>query len=135
MKFELKQFMGRKLVYHSIFTFTEEQRDAYLEEVIADQKMGGHEWFAIEGELEEATFLAIGKRAGYKQLHCGNWTDENVEKYIRSYPDIALAASLGSRMYSTVRPDDINFRLPKEVHEENLNFDLQQFSWKCVRIE
>ncbi len=135
MKFELKQFMGRKVVYHSIFSFTEEQRDEYLQRVLADQDQGGHTWYAMEGELEEATKLAIGKRAAYKQLPLGNWNDETLKKYINDYPDIALAASLGSCMYSTARPEDVEFRLPKDVVEENLNYDLQQFSWKCKRIE
>lgn len=135
MKFELKKFIGKKVVYHSIFSFEEEQRKTYLDEVIKDQvESSGTHWYALEGELEEAAARTFGRKKSYAMLP-DDWNDDSVTEFINKYPDIALAAALASRCYSVSHDPDIEFRLPEGATEDCMHSDLENYSWKCDRIE
>lgn len=132
-KFELKAFIGKSLVYRSIFSFTPEQERIYLEEILTEKNYGRQ---MMDAEFESTTALFIGLKK-FEREFSEKWSRMSLEEYVKNYPDIAIATALASCMYEIGWPnsDDVQFGLPKTIIHEEFTNRLDSYSWKCKRIE
>ncbi len=132
-KFELIIKMGRKKIYHSIFSFTPEQEEQHLTSI-------GNE----PNEFFESILREIG--GGLKEFKNLDrdksdkiFSVENLKSLSSEYPDVVIRAAIESEIYEISDwfrdvADTTVISCPEGVSEEVLCNELQNYSWECKRI-
>jgi hypothetical protein len=132
-KYELKVKFGRKLMYHQVFEFIENEQQAYLHKIV--ERFTGNE---IGGELEDVLCRHFGRRWYFKEFRSFpnplSIYKREIKELAEKYPDMLVAAVLQYECYNAFGFTASNFP-PVVCNKAEVLVDATEtFSYECKII-
>jgi len=129
-KYELKVKFGRKLMYHQIFEFTENEQQAYLNKIV--ERFTGDK---IGGELEDVFCRHLGNKWYFKEFRSFpdplSVYEKEIKELAEKYPDMLVAAVLQYECYDAFGFTASDFPTIVCNKDEVLVDATETFSYMC----
>ena len=140
-KFALKVRIGRNVIFHKIFEFTEQEKQDYLKKII-ERGPGGTTGNLLHGEIEVALIKKLGSKYYHKefpgpldnQRSLSSRIDKGLEEFAEKYPDILIAAVIQEHCYNLISLDFDDLPTPCQK-TESLVDKTNDFAWDCEIID
>lgn len=130
-KYELKVRFGRKVMYHHIFEFTEDEQQSYLQKIV---ETGGCTGNLLSSELEDVLCRHMGEKWYFKEypslpdplsLH-----ERGLKELAEKHPDMLVAAALQEQCYNSFSYGASDF--PTVCNKNEVLVDATEtFSYRC----
>ncbi len=136
-KFQLTIVIGKKIIYQTIFSFTEDQEKEYLKSIQNNPN----------DYLKEEIKIVLGNKIGNKKMskQLDEWGEDFATGCAKEFTDVLISANIracvfDSDLFSSFVPhvDGIEhevFGFPNGVAENCCISELENYTWTCKRIE
>lgn len=131
-KYDLKVKLGRKVIFHQLFEFTEKEHQTYIKSIL---EIGGVTGILLELEIEDVFIRTYGNKKYFKEFTKASHSIEiEIEKVAKNYPRILVAGALQEQCYNSVPWGDIVF--PQVCKQTELFVDeSSKFTFVCKILD